>query len=75
MVDNQHRAITGYRELTEAEIALMNEIKQHGKGLDALVAKLHGIAEADQRWVAIGRTELQQGLMALVRAVAGPTSF
>jgi hypothetical protein len=74
-MDNQHREITGYRELTEAEIALMNEVKQHGEDLDALVTKLHDVPDVDQRWVAIGRTELQQGLMALVRAVARPTSF
>lgn len=28
-----------------------------------------------QRWVAIARTEMQQGLMALTRAVAQPTIF
>lgn len=74
-MDNQHREITGYRDLAETEIALMNEVKQHGEDLDALVTKLHGVPDVDQRWVAIGRTELQQGLMALVRAVARPTSF
>ena len=26
-MDNQHRRIKGYRELTEDEIALMNQIK------------------------------------------------
>ena len=29
----------------------------------------------DQRWVSIGATELQQGLMALTRAIAKPTFF
>ena len=29
----------------------------------------------DQRWVAIGTTDLQTGLMALVRAAAQPTTF
>ena len=28
-----------------------------------------------QRWAAIGRTHLQEGLMALTRAVAQPTTF
>lgn len=27
------------------------------------------------RWLAIGRTDLQTGLMALIRAVAKPTTF
>lgn len=64
--------ITGYRQLNEQEAELMNEIKQ--KGVE-LVEKLKANAELDQRWVAIGTTDLQTGLMALVRSVARPTSF
>lgn len=29
-MENQHRKITGYRELNAEEIALMNEIKEIG---------------------------------------------
>ena len=29
----------------------------------------------DQRWVSIGATDLQTGLMALTRGVAQPTTF
>lgn len=68
-------AITGYRQLGAAEAALMNRIKAHGQQLEALVAELRAQPELDQRWVSIGTTELQQGLMALTRAVARPTSF
>ncbi len=67
--------ITGYRQLNEQEAELMNEIKQKGVELGELVAKLKGNSGLDQRWVAIGATDLQTGLMALVRAVAQPTSF
>lgn len=67
--------ITGYRQLTEEEATLMNEIKQHGLALENLVSKLRGIEGLDQRWVSIGTTDLQTGLMALVRAVAKPTTF
>lgn len=67
--------ITGYRQLNEQEAELMNEIKQKGVELGELVEKLKANAELDQRWVAIGTTDLQTGLMALVRSVARPTSF
>ena len=30
MVDNQHKKITGYRDLTEQEIAIMNKMKECG---------------------------------------------
>jgi hypothetical protein len=32
-MDNQHRKITGYRELSEGEIGLINDIKRHGEML------------------------------------------
>lgn len=74
-MDNQHKHINGYRDLSAGEIALMNEIKAQGEALGMLVAKLRVTAGADQRWVSIGQTDLQTGLMALTRAVAQPTSF
>lgn len=67
--------ITGYRQLSEAEADLMNEIKSKGVELGDLVERLRSIDSLDQRWVSIGATDLQTGLMALVRAVAQPTSF
>ena len=67
--------VTGYRQLNEQEAALMNEIKVHAIQLGELVAKLRATANLDQRWVSIGATDLQTGTMALVRAVAQPTTF
>lgn len=67
--------VTGYRQLNEQEAALMNEIKAHGVALGALVDKLRATDGLDQRWISIGATDLQTGTMALVRAVAQPTTF
>ena len=74
-MDNQHRKISGYRELSQAEIDAMNEIKAKGVELGDLVAKLKAMPDLDQRWISIGATDLQQGLMALTRGVAKPTFF
>lgn len=74
-MDNQHRQIKGYRELNETEIALMNEVKAKGAELGELVAKLRATDGLDQRWVSIGATDFQTGLMALTRSVAQPTFF
>ena len=74
-MDNQHRQIKGYRELSEVEIALMNEIKAKGVEMGALVAKLRATEGLDQRWISIGATDMQTGLMALVRGVAQPSTF
>lgn len=74
-MDNQHRQIKGYRELSQEEIKLINEIKLTGVELGALVQKLRANPALDQRWISIGATDLQTGLMALTRSVAQPTSF
>lgn len=74
-MENQHRQITGYRELTQTEIDAMNIVKAKGVELGQIVQDLRAIDELDQRWVSIGATHLQEGLMALTRAIAKPTSF
>ena len=74
-MENQHRQIKGYLELTQVEIDLMNEIKTKGAELGELVNKLRTTEGLDQRWVSIGATDFQTGLMALTRSVAQPTFF
>lgn len=74
-MENQHRQIKGYRELSQEEINLMNTIKTKGIELGELVAKLRATEGLDQRWVSIGATDMQTGLMALTRGVAQPTFF
>lgn len=73
-MENQHRKIKGYRELSQKEIDAMNVIKQKGIELGLLVDELKD-STADQRWVDIGAKDLQTGLMALTRSVAKPDFF
>lgn len=82
--------ITGYRQLSEEEVALMNEAKALAEQCGALVAKLRthiptppsGVPELingrptlDQRWISIGATDLQRGFMSIVRGIAQPATF
>lgn len=114
-MENQHRKIAGYRDLSQAEVDLMNRIKAKGAELLALQAELAGRLSTDLevkrsdavrsvagkafngtpytehtgatdeciefrrfaaaeplRWAAIGKTDIQTGIMAMVRAVAQP---
>ena len=105
-MENQHRKIKGYRDLSKEEIDLMNRIKEKGAELLSLQAELAGRLDTDfevkkvaafnsqlapndfaseecqelerfkaaepLRWAAIGKTDIQTGIMALVRAVAQP---
>lgn len=69
--------VTGYRQLSEAEVALMNEGKALAEQVGAFVEKLkvHQEIKLDQRWISIGATQLQQGFMAVIRGIAQPTTF
>jgi hypothetical protein len=81
MVDNQHKKIIGYRDLSQAEINAMNHAKKLATDVGTFADDLRDSAawlehvEVDQRWLAIARTQLQQGFMALNRAIAKPTTF
>jgi hypothetical protein len=78
-VENQHKLIKGYRDLSEKEIALMNECKEFAEKVGELVERMNteavGAPLLDRRWIAIAKTDLQKGFMALVRSIAQPTSF
>ena len=75
MVDNQHKKISGYRDLTEEEIALMNEGKALAEKCREFIEKVSTTSEPDLRWLSIGRTHLQEGFMAVIRSIAKPTTF
>lgn len=68
--------IKGYRVLSDNEIALINRIKAVGEQVRVLLEdELVSVSGLDTRWLAIGKTDLQKGFMALVRAVAKPEGF
>jgi len=75
-MDNQHRKISGYRELNQTEIDQMNKVKELGKMIGILIEEMENSPiEYDKRWVEIAKTDLQKGLMALTRSIAQPTFF
>lgn len=86
-MDNQHKHIKGYRDLTQEEIDLMNEGKELAEQVGAWIEKLEmryynannmtvSLTEApDIEWVRTGKTQLQQGFMAAIRSIAKPTTF
>jgi hypothetical protein len=78
--------IIDHCDLGQAEIDLINEIKAHAEVTRDLVERVWEVARASEteplrweteplRWLNIARTHLQQGYMALTRAVAKPTTF
>lgn len=74
-MENQHREIKGYRELSQTDINLMNSAKTLANELGSLIDQLYENDEIDKRWLAIAKTDLQKGIMSLVRSIAKPESF
>ena len=71
-MDNQHRKIPGYRELSQEEIDLMNQCKDLEAQCGNLIDRLMDIQFTDKRSAAVARTYLQTGVMWLVRSIAKP---
>lgn len=67
--------IKGYRDLSEAEVSLINELKELAVVVGNTVDEVFARDESDKRWASIARTDLQTGFMALIRAIAKPETF
>jgi hypothetical protein len=74
-MENQHRKISGYRELSQDEIDAMNAVKSMAKDVGEMIEIMEKNEGLDQRWVAIAKKHLQQGFMAATRAIAQPEFF
>lgn len=74
-MENQHQKIKGYRDLTQEEIDLMNEVKEKGAELGVLIEKLDNMDEIDKEWLVAGKLGVQQGLMAITRSITRPDFF
>jgi hypothetical protein len=78
VVKDQHTLIKGYRDLSQDEIDLINEIKAAEVLVGGLYQKVRertNVAHPDEfsgRWASIARTQLETGFMYLIKAVAKP---
>ncbi len=72
MTDHSHFPSAGYTKQSNAKVDAVNENKQLEetvlKRLDALKAD----PDVDQRWLAIGKTQVEEAFMAINRAIFKP---
>lgn len=61
--------------MSQNEINTMNLVKVKAEEVRELLEHVAAVPGADQRCMAIARTEMQTGFMWLVRAIAKPTTF
>ena len=69
-----HTPVTGYSELSESELTAMNKFKALENEIGEFVKFVEQMEGVDQRCLALGRTNLQQGFMWAIRSIAKPTS-
>ena len=74
-MDNQHKKIKGYEDLTADDIAMMNDAKELAEQCGKFVEHLQNFPGLDQRWIATGKTDMQKGFMSVIRGIAQPTTF
>lgn len=69
-MENQHRQIKGYRELSQEEIDLMNEIKEKGAALGEIVEKLEVMQhkEVGSLQAVVGQDDFPEKLRSLSEA-------
>lgn len=71
-MDNQHKQISGYRDLSQDEIDQMNSVKAAEAALGETWRHVMDLPGVDKRWAAVARTHFEEGFMALVRSIAKP---
>lgn len=66
-------AIPGYRQLTEDQVTAISAFKVAEEHVLGMLDELAETAiEIDPRWLATGRTQIEQGFMAVNRSIARP---
>lgn len=64
--------VAGYKPQSDAAVALVNGNKVVEEEILRVIDAMQGQSDFDQRWLAIARTQIEQGFMALNRAVFRP---
>lgn len=73
MTDN-FKPAQGHTQLNDGQLEFIKKIRAQGELIESLITELE-TSNADLRWVSIAKTDLQKGLMSLVRSVAKPEFF
>lgn len=74
-MQDQHTKITGYRDLSQDEIDLINKGKMLAMECGVYIAEVMSHENTDKRCVALGKTNMQQGFMWAIRSIAKPDTF
>lgn len=72
---DRDKALLRHTPLDDDQFALMSEVETAAEHLGRVDGVVDAAPKTDKRWVAIGRTCLQIGMMCWRRAVGNPKKF
>ena len=72
MTDHYPLPVAGYTPQPDSKVLAVNENKQIEETVLRRLDYLKENPEFDQRWLAIGRTHIEQAFMAITRAIFKP---
>jgi hypothetical protein len=72
MTEHQPIPVSGYKPQSQETIDRVNDNKRVEEALLQTMDEMQGDANFDQRWLAIARTDIEKGFMALNRAIFKP---
>ena len=72
MTDHKALPVVGYKPQSDEKVALVNVNKRVEETMLRMLDTLKDNSEVDQRWLAIGRTQLELAWMAVNRAIFKP---
>jgi hypothetical protein len=72
MAEHQPIPVAGYKPQSQETIDRVNDNKRVEEALLQTMDEMQGDANYDQRWLAIARTDIEKGFMALNRAIFKP---
>lgn len=69
----EQNQISGYRQLSEKEVNMINQVKAFSQKFDFMIKHIKEDPEVDQIWLEAGLIDVKKGLMCVTRAIARPT--
>jgi hypothetical protein len=72
---NKGLPVHGYRPQSDKAVSIVNKNKEIEETVLRLLDVMANSNDVDKRWLAIGRTHIEQGFMAINRAVFQPMRF
>lgn len=72
MAEHKGLPVAGYRPQSDTKVQTVNEFKKTEECILRALDNLKQDTEIDQRWLAIGRTKLEEAFMAINRSVFKP---